>query len=203
MDSEMVCDQGKIRESERHTPHCRHVDPVIPSQVFGFHLELIDLELAWIRIQHLSHDHERQGYESRHQEHDESQPEIAVLKKQDSGDDQGAQHGADLVHGLMQPIGPAASDLRAGVGEHRVPRRRPDRLPETLGDDKHGRQEPVAGQGQQRHGKEVDGVSDKREEPIPFCFISQVSGNDSEGISDELAESGHKPDQSRASAQEL
>ncbi len=200
---EVVRDQGKIRESERDASHGCHVEPVFLAQVLCPDIELFDLEIARIRVQNSSHADQSEGYERGREEHREPGPEVVVPEKQDRGDDEGTEDRADLVHGLVKAIGPAAAHLRACIGEHRVARGGPDRFAEPLGYDEHGGEHPVPRQGEERYRQEIDRVAEEGEKPVPFGLVREVSRHDPEGVADELAEPGHEPDQCGARAEHL
>lgn len=60
---------------------------------------------------------------------------------------------------------------------------------------------PGMDKGHRRDCKQVDAISDERDEPVPAGFIGDVAGDSAQAISKQLTQSRNNADCRRASAQ--
>ena len=117
---------------------------------------------------------------------------IAAFNIEDAGDDQGTDHGARLVHGGMEAEAPAPAHLGHGMGEHGVPGRGAQALAQALQHQETGGHLPVARQGQERHGEEIQGVAPNGQGPIAAGAVRQVTGSQPQGIAQEFTQARHR-----------
>jgi hypothetical protein len=134
---------------------------------------------------------ERQG--GRHGEEREGRVVTGAVSK-DEGDGQGAEHGSRLVHRLPQAESPPAPHRRGGVRQHRVAGRLPDGAARALEHDQAGRRRPMAGEGEERYGEQVDRVAHEAGRPVSFRAIGEQAGAEAKAVAEQLAEAAHGSD---------
>ena len=90
------------------------------------------------------------------------------------------------------------ADARPGLGEHRVPRRRPDRLAQPLGEHEDRRHAERPGEGHERHRDERQRVAREGQQPVAARAVGQRSTGQPQHQRGRLAGPGEQADRRRA-----
>src|SRR3974390_1045217 len=95
---------------------------------------------------------------------------------------------------IIEPEYPSASQGTSCMRNDRFDRWPADCSSCSFGHDQCSRHRPIASQCQSWYGEHVYAISDERHQPISVRFVSEVSRERSQTVTDQLAKSGDKPD---------
>jgi len=142
-----------------------------------------------------NHQHEWNGKEC------ESAPVISI-QQEDGGEQERPDDSPNLVESLVHGKPPSPADRRGGVREYGIACRHPDAFPHPLKYEEEGSNLPGSGKREERDGNEHP-VAYEGERPVMPGGIGQVTRRQTEGVAEELTQSGDNPDGKGAGAKEV
>ena len=189
----MIGNQRKIRIARGDEGNRDEVDAKGRGEAGRVERRRRQLEIARPREQQTGGEDKRNRHQRRGEENGESRA-IIIAEEEDPADDQRPDDGSGLIERLVKAKAPAQSSLTRGMRQHRVARRRTDRPSHPLCNDQSDRDLPIAREGEERHSQQVQQIATDRDRPIAAAEIGEVSRTETDGITYELANTGHYPD---------
>ena len=137
-----------------------------------------------------------EGGGGRHRQ--DPEPEAVAAERDHRGDQQRPGERPRLVHRLVQGERAPLADARPGLREHRVPRGRPDRLAQPLGEHEDRRDGERPGQGHERDRDERQRVAREGQRPVAARTVGERPAGQAQHERRRLAGAREQADRRRA-----